>query len=162
MERSCLWVVAVVLILLGSAGLLALSWQPGWFSTAGTPPDSQYSSLGEQIFFTGIGSNGPIPFQGGPMWLASMGGGCASCHGPDGRGGVPVHMTGATAPDIRFSELAAEGFTEATVIRAIREGVDEKGGTLDWAMPRWQMTDAEARAVVDFLKSLGTNGGGTP
>ncbi len=53
----------------------------------------RFKSPGERIYYTGIGVNGyPIPFYGGPMWLRMHGGGCVSCHGVHGRGGVPVMM----------------------------------------------------------------------
>ncbi len=69
----------------------------------------RFQSIGEQIYYTGIGSSGYyIPFHGGPMWLRMHGGGCFSCHGIHGRGGVPVMMRTALPTDIRYKALIGE------------------------------------------------------
>jgi len=125
----------------------------------GSGTDS-YDSVGERIFLTGVGSDGqairrtsPAVSQGSLM----MGGnGCGSCHAADGRGGRISMMTGAAieAPDITYNELIEEGFTDATIKRAIREGLEESGEPLEDAMPRWQMSDADADATIAYLKQL--------
>jgi hypothetical protein len=45
-------------------------------------------------------------------------------------------------------------YTHAAAIRAIREGADAGGGTLDGLMPRYALTDSEAQSLVDYLESL--------
>src|SRR5574340_435107 len=101
----------------------------------GSPGSSQgsYSTVGEQIFMTGLGTDGreiahsaPRVSQGA---LMMGGGGCASCHAPDGRGGTIRMMMGTSikAPDITYDALSAAGFTEATIKTAIRDGLDEAG-----------------------------------
>jgi len=90
---------------------------------------------------------------------------CASCHGPDGRGGRQrMMMRTFDAPDIRFQTLSTprkndQGedepiFTEATVKRAITEGVDPDGKDLEWPMPRWSMSAADLDDLVQYLKTL--------
>lgn len=120
-----------------------------------------YSSDGQRIFLTGVGTDGleiprsaPRVSQGA---LMMGGGGCASCHAPDGRGGTIRMMTGTAikAPDIRYPELIREGFTDATIGSAIRDGIDETGKPLEDAMPRWQMSDADLNATITYLKVLG-------
>lgn len=67
-------------------------------------------------------------------------------------------MTGAALeiPDITYGALTTEGFTEETVGRAIRDGLDETGEALDPAMPRWQMSDADLNSTIAYLKELDT------
>lgn len=95
--------------------------------------------------------------------------GCVACHGPDGRGGVPVMMGMEIPPDIRYKSLTSpehngEGeekeemdhppYTEATIKQAITQGVDPAGKTLDWTMPRWKMSTQDMKDVLAYLKTL--------
>ncbi len=127
----------------------------------------RFKSPGERIYYTGIGVNGyPIPFYGGPMWLRMHGGGCVSCHGVHGRGGVPVMMGTAIPTDIRYKALTGrekhvhEGkeeehhYTDELIERAITQGLEPDGEPLDWTMPRWRMTEADLNAVIEYLKTL--------
>ncbi len=127
----------------------------------------QFKSVGERIYYTGIGGNGYlIPFYGGPMWLRMHGGGCVSCHGIHGRGGVPVMMGTAIPTDIRYKALtgkekhvhegkeAEHEYTDTLIKRAMTQGVRADGRLLDWTMPRWQMSDADLKELIEYLKAL--------
>ena len=120
-----------------------------------------YSSVGEQIYLSGVGSDGKTIRHTAPAVsegsLMMGGGGCGSCHGANGRGGTIQMMMGTTikTPDITYDALIKEGFTDATIKRAIREGLDEADKPLEDAMPRWQMSDADAAATIVYLKELG-------
>jgi mono/diheme cytochrome c family protein len=136
--------------------------------TVAPGPLQGYASNGETIYFTGANDRGQrIPFTGGPMWLSMRGGGCASCHGPDGRGGAPVMMSTEIPPDIRYHHLLEEEhqeehekgeahppYTDETIKRAITEGVEPDGESLDWSMPRWSMSDEDLDDLLAFLKTL--------
>jgi mono/diheme cytochrome c family protein len=136
-----------------SSGNRGMMGQPG--SGGGN-----YSSDGERIFLSGIGSDGEDIARstsngsgGSPMM---GGGGCGSCHGNDGRGAT-IRVPGGTTietPDITYDELIEDGFTDATIAVAIRDGVDEKGEQMDAAMPRWQMSQADVDATIAYLKVL--------
>ncbi|GAB4559692.1 MAG: hypothetical protein Kow0047_05720 [Anaerolineae bacterium] len=74
-------------------------------------------------------------------------------------------MSSFVTPDIRFKTLASEEmehegeeehppYTEETLKRAIREGIDPAGNPLKWPMPRWQMSDEDLDDLVEYLKSL--------
>lgn len=154
MKNKTLLIVAILFIAFGIIGLTVLSSGLIPPSTLNLLPTIRFSSQGEQIFFTGTTSKRAIPFEGGPIWLRRMGGGCASCHGEDGRGGIPIMMYSEIAPDITYDELAKEEMTDEDIKKAIREGVDEKGESLSRIMPRWKMTDEELNAVINFLKKL--------
>ncbi len=134
---------------------------------SGPPSDGftdEYDSLGEQIYFTGVGEDGLIP-RTVPYGPGMMGGvSCSSCHGNDGSG-REFFMMGRTweAPDIRYETLTSEHvedgephepWTEQDIARAVREGIEPDGAELDELMPRWDMTDAEMNATIDYLEEL--------
>lgn len=121
-----------------------------------------FASDGERIFLSGVGVDGrnisrtaPRISQGS---LMMGGGGCASCHAASGRGGTIRMMSGIAikAPDVTYDALIKEGFTDASIRKAIREGLDETGKPLDAAMPRWQMSDSDLDATLNYLKQLST------
>lgn len=141
-------------------GRPGIAWGPGSFD-----------SVGEQIYFTAINEDGDrIRYRGGPSAGMMMGGvlSCASCHGPDARGGRHVmHMDVMDAPDIRWSALAGEAHSEdehdhehggdydlETFRRAVVDGEHPDGGTLSRDMPRWRMGDESLEALADYLQSL--------
>jgi hypothetical protein len=85
----------------------------GWFF------DSNFTSNGEQIYFTAINERGQrIRYSGGQNFGGMMMGmgnnlACASCHGSDGRGGIhTMHMEVMDAPDIRYPALNGDAGTE--------------------------------------------------
>jgi len=121
-----------------------------------TPQPAQYKSNGEMIFMTGVNEKGErIPFVGGPQWLYMHGGGCASCHGTDGKGGIYPMMCGVKTPDIRYSTLNQKhGMSDEDIKRAITKGVGDEGEELDYCMPRWQMTEKDLNDLIEFLKEL--------
>ncbi len=173
MNRSA--ILGIILILIGFVGLSFLSSGPmgpgGWRmmgGPGGVPLKASYDSNGERIYYTGISERtGPIRFQGGPMWLAVHGGACVNCHGVDGRGGVPVMMGTAIPADVRYTALTEEKahdhgkeekahppYTDELIKRAITEGLNPAGTTLDWTMPRWEMTEEDLNDLIVYLKTL--------
>lgn len=142
----------------------------GWFGRR------NFNSNGEQIFFTSINDRGQrIRYSGGPNFRGMMMGmganlACASCHGPDGRGGVhTMHMDVMDAPDIRYSALTGEqgehgedrehedqhsGYDLAAFQLAVIAGQHPDGEPLDRDMPRWRMSDSDLADLFEYLKSL--------
>jgi len=144
---------------------------------------ANYDTNGERIYLTGASVNGPIDYTGGDFG-GMMGGqgmmgnsqlACADCHGLDGRGNGPMmHMASLNAPDIRWSTLTeAEAdehgdgdghedehgmehppYDAESFKRAVTQGVDPGGETLDPLMPRWQMSDQELNDLMAYLKTL--------
>lgn len=157
MRTHRLLVLGLALLGVGIVGLALLGTGPlaprGW---SGTPVAD-----GELIYRTGTGADGrPIPFESGPPMLMS----CAACHGDRGQGGrARVMMRTVEAPAITWPALTearhAEGeaehppYTEATLRRAITQGVDPAAEPLDPLMPRWRLTDPEWEALVAFLRT---------
>lgn len=140
--------------------------------TSGTAwGDGAFQSNGERIYFTGTSEReGPIDHTGGPGIGGMMMSGrlaCASCHGPDGRGGIHMmHMELMDAPDIRWAVLAAhegeehgdeadhEGYTIEMFGRAVIDGQHPDGDPLDPDMPRWQLSPQDLEDLADYLRSL--------
>ncbi|MHB9002525.1 MAG: c-type cytochrome [Coriobacteriia bacterium] len=144
----------VVVLALGSTALM-----PGPLYE-GRDAESFAGSLGERIYYTGAGDVGAIPRSGGIGRMGS--GGCVSCHGRDGRGGqVGMMMQFAEVPNITYEALTGEHedeqegpWDDADIARAIREGELPDGDQLDPIMPRWDMSDREMGALIDYLKTL--------
>jgi mono/diheme cytochrome c family protein len=159
-------IVAIVLLLVGVAGVVVLSGpsvSPPLITTLAPP-----APLGQLIYYTGADATGPIPRTvaggglSGPGMMADAS--CVDCHGQDGRGGM-IGMMFATVdiPDIRYSVLTAprtdEGtatpaWTDADIARAITDGVEPNGQVLKAPMPRWAMSGADVSAVIAYLKEL--------
>jgi cytochrome c oxidase subunit 2 len=142
----------------------------GWFG------DSQFTSNGEQIYFSSVNDRGQrIRYSGGPNIRGMMMGmganlACASCHASDGRGGLhTMHMEVMDAPDIRFSALLGEeewhgedeahgdehnGYDINDFRLAVIGGVHPDGELLSRDMPRWRMSDEDLADLFDYLKSF--------
>ncbi len=165
MKNSSLLILSIVLLLTGAMGLLVF---PYLFAIDGTGDAGEsYNSLGEKIYFSGLGENGKaIPYDDGSHRFRMHGGGCASCHGDDGKGRFQLMMRDDKAPAITWDALTKEDhdedekdekhgqYTEKKVKRAITKGLDPDGKKLDPTMPRWGMSKKEQRAIIDFLKEL--------
>lgn len=127
---------------------------------------TEFSSNGEMIYYTGYNEAGQkIPIDYGPHWLYVHGGSCVSCHGVDGKGGVPIMMSNKIPPDISYEVLTSEEehvdeheehnpYTDEDIKIAIREGKDPSGEVLDYAMPRWDMSDSDIEDLIEYLKTL--------
>ena len=62
-------------------------------------------------------------------------------------------------PDITWPTLTGQyedhqPFTEETVKQAITQGVDPAGNSLEYPMPRWQMSAQDLTDLVAYIKSL--------
>lgn len=129
-------------------------------------PDEARGSL---IYSSGRGAGGrALQFRlltAGATPLPANGFACVNCHGADGKGG---REGGIVMADIRYATLARPlaaappwnraraAYTEATLARAITEGIDSSGQQLDASMPRWRLSEAELADLIGFLKRLGS------
>ncbi|MFH1568878.1 MAG: c-type cytochrome [Gemmatimonadota bacterium] len=120
-----------------------------------------YHAMGASL--TGMGGS----MTGGGMGSGMMGSrrgavrgmACASCHGADGAGGKYLAMGLVRTPDLRQGALAAPGegeppYDDASLKRAIAEGVGSAGEPLNGFMPRWTMSEGDLSDLVGFLKTL--------
>jgi hypothetical protein len=162
-----LFLTACGVVFQGGSGRTEYDYQPG----------SEASVLnGERIYFTATNNSGErISSSGGPRFGGGMMSGsfltCASCHGPEARGGVHVmHMQTMDAPDIRYVTLSSEegehGAEEGeegdghgeydleTFRMAVIEGKHPNGDSLGSEMPRWRINDADLADLLAFLKVI--------
>jgi hypothetical protein len=137
-------------------------------------PDT-FDSNGERIYFTSSNDRGDyIRYIGGSQTGMMMDDylSCASCHGPDARGGLhSMHMQVMDAPDIRYTALLHEAeehnqgedgdhsdehsaYEIEHFRQAVIEGKHPGGDPLNRDMPRWRMTDQDLNDLFEFLKSL--------
>jgi ABC-type branched-subunit amino acid transport system substrate-binding protein len=90
---------------------------------------------------------------------------CARCHGADGLG---RRDAGLTAPPLTWSALtqarvsgsglvARSAYTPATLLAAIRDGLDADGRRLASAMPRFQLAGRDAADLLAYLQRIGTD-----
>ncbi|MHB8136034.1 MAG: c-type cytochrome [Anaerolineaceae bacterium] len=120
-----------------------------------------FGSNGERIYFTSTSERGStITYDDGPTsngWMMMSNGqlACASCHGPDGRGGDHGmgQMQVMTAPDIRWSAIGEE-FDAKLFNLAVTKGEDPDGSQLSTDMPRWQISDEDLTDLLDYIKTL--------
>jgi mono/diheme cytochrome c family protein len=99
---------------------------------------------------------------------------CASCHGRSGLGFpegqvLPPAISGPIlfAPrvierrELYASRLEGPGtrpaYTDESLARAIREGIDAKGARLEPPMPHYPLGDADLAALIDYLHTLGAS-----
>ena len=45
-------------------------------------------------------------------------------------------------------------YTDEDIKRAVTEGVEPDGESLEWPMPRWTMSDQDLDDLLEFLKTL--------
>lgn len=134
-----------------------------------------FDSNGKRIYFTATSEREtPITYTGGAgMGMMMMGGrlACVSCHGTDATGGEHMmHMEIMDAPDIRWSALSGdhhheegveeikedhhEGYDFEDFRNAVEFGKHPDGDELGRDMPRWRMSDADLKDLMNYLKSL--------
>lgn len=103
-------------------------------------------------------------FLGGPRWLQTQGGSCASCHGPTGRGGMYPPQCDLSTPAVDFATLAGARadaprpgtpYTADGLRRALEGARDPDGGALDPCMPKWYFSDNDFRDLLGHLLLLG-------
>jgi cytochrome c oxidase subunit 2 len=141
-------------------------------------PDNGDAANGERIYFTATNESGQrFTYTGGPDFGGMMMGSyltCASCHGPEARGGQHImHMQTMDAPPIYGEALSGhddehdEGQTDSDAGHeeqgtytledfrmAVVKGQHPDGEPLDQDMPRWNIDDQDLADLLAFLKSL--------
>jgi cytochrome c1 len=112
-------------------------------------------ALGKRIYQSGEGTKGYLSYQQGPDWLALAKRGCQACHGPAGQGRVvrAGTVTG-TAPPLTPDAMVERGYDEITLRRAITEGLDVSGRPMSYYMPRWQLSERELQALLQYLETF--------
>ncbi len=139
------------------------------------PARAQPASVGERAYREGALPRGEA-LRGDRLGSESVVGtaaACINCHRPSGLGSAegrivvpPVtgqylfrsHATNVldlSLPHVPGYNATREPYTEATLARAIREGVQPNGRAMNYLMPRYRLDDATMAAVTDYLRGLG-------
>jgi hypothetical protein len=157
---------ACVLLALAAAGADALAPQPG---------------AGESIYLRGILPSG-APLEGTRQGAGPTAKGadaaCVSCHQRSGLGTYEGYNLTVTIPPIAGAYLFhtreattkeavlpyvewmhsnRDPYSDATLARAIRDGLDSQGRPLGVLMPRYALGDADMAALIGYLKQLGAH-----
>ncbi len=148
------------------AALLAVClsvWAQPLQAAAPLTPEQQ---AGRRLYLEGESAYGDV-FTGrigmGPQQMPGPAVRCGNCHGADGRG----RPEGGIRPvNITWSELTKSyghehdngrrhpAFNEASLKRAIVQGVDPAGNPLDGSMPRFNISERDWKALLAYMKLL--------
>jgi len=136
---------------------------------------------GESIYLHGVLPSGaPLEGKRQPGGLTASGAeaACVSCHQRSGLGtfeGYNLEVTippitgaylfrsheartgGAVLPYVEWMHNNRDPYTDATLARAIREGLDSQGRPLSSLMPRFALNDADMGSLIEYLKQLGSH-----
>jgi hypothetical protein len=148
-------------------------------SHPGAAGGSALGAAGEAIYLHGVLRSGePLEAAGkfeGVPGVKGADAACVNCHQRSGLGTsegynlyltVPpitgmylFHARGATSnepvlPYLEWMHGNRDPYTEPTLARAIRDGVDSQGRTLNALMPRYALGDADMAALTEYLKQL--------
>jgi hypothetical protein len=134
------------------------------------------NAVGEAIYRSGkLGSGAPLEgvrLDGGQS-VAGEGAACVHCHRDSGLGSqegtyaIPpvsarflyhqraAHDEHRDLPYVAGEHPDREPYSDETLARAIRDGVDPQGRALGYLMPRFALNDADMAALIGYLKTLG-------
>src|ERR1700687_4895099 len=131
-------------------------------------------SVGRSISLRGVLGSG-APLEGtreAGVVTTGVDAACVNCHQRSGLGSVegsvsipPVtgeylfhsRAQNASEPSLPYVESLhgnRDPYTDATLARAIREGLDSLGRPLSYLMPRYALSDEDMAALIDLLKRL--------
>jgi hypothetical protein len=164
--RRFLVAARCALLGLAAACAYALAAQPG---------------AGESIYLRGVLPSGaPLEGKRQAAGLTASGAdaACVSCHQRSGLGTyegynfdvtIPpiagaylfhtreAHSKEAVLPYVAWMHSNRDPYTDATLARAIREGLDSQGRPLSALMPRFALSDADMDSLIEYLKQLGSH-----
>lgn len=152
------------------ACLLAAALLAGAQKAFSAPP----LDAGESIYQHGIAGSGEAveASHDGGVHMSGAAAACMNCHRRSGLGTREGNSTippisgqylfhpriqNPEALDIPYVEgmrANREPYTDATVARAIREGLDSEGKPLSYLMPQFALNDADMAALIGYLKRL--------
>jgi hypothetical protein len=135
--------------------------------------DPASSPVGEAIYLKGVIGSGALlaAARADAEPVTGEQAACVNCHRRSGLGAkeartsIPpitgqflFHVRGSAEetqlPYIPGARLEREPYTDATLARAIREGVDSEDRPLSYLMPRFALSDADMAALIAHLRAL--------
>jgi cytochrome c len=162
----------VGLVGLGSATLAAPLAAHGRLHAAQTQPAD--SKVGAALYLDGVVASGQLLVGERKESEPLMGpqAACANCHrhsglgSQEGRAVIPpitgqflFHVQGGMREEVELPYVPGarpdrKPYSDDTLARAIREGVDSEGRTMSTLMPRYALNDADLAALIAHLRSL--------
>ena len=133
------------------------------------------ADVGEAIYRHGILGSGELleSVREGDLHVKGQDAACVNCHRRSGFGTTegrivipPIagrYILRASVPNtgdqyLPYVETMRRNhdppYTDATLARAIREGVDAEGKPFNYLMPHYALNDADMAALIDYLKHL--------
>jgi hypothetical protein len=152
-----------------SLAVLALAATSLW---AAAPPTTD---VGESIYLRGtLGSGAELEGSraGGGVSTRGPDAACVNCHQHSGLGSKEGNISippitgeylfhprghdrdGPVLPYVETMHGNRDPYTEVTLARSIREGVDPQGQPLNELMPRFALNDSDMAALIAYLKKL--------
>jgi ABC-type branched-subunit amino acid transport system substrate-binding protein len=132
-------------------------------------PLTESEARGKQLYTTGESPSGKAIQARVGLEATELSGNsvpCISCHGEDGQGRpegniVPTNITFEYLT-LSYGHQHDNGrkhpaFTPDTFIKAISTGVDSAGNRLDYAMPRYTLSDSDSADLIAYLKRLSSD-----
>ncbi len=153
-------------------GLLLLGALP---PAAATGSGAEPEDAGEAIYLRGVlGSGSPLEaHRDGGARMQGADAACVNCHRRSGFGvregniAIPpvagrylMRRNGRPNRELNLPYVETmhadhdPSYTDATLARAIREGLDAEGKPLSYLMPQYDLSDSQASALIGYLKSL--------
>lgn len=154
--------------------LLLLYIEPQIVIAADARPDPAVVAAGARIYRDGMLPNGE-PLLGertGGANLSGSAAACTNCHRRSGLGSLegqivipPIigkylfnslekNVKDLSVPHVYATRVKRSPYNDTTLARAIREGVDSDGRTLNYLMPQYHLDDASLHAVEAYLDNL--------
>jgi hypothetical protein len=146
--------------------------------TGGAVQAAEPADVGESIYLRGVLGSG-VPLEGARpasgLTVKGADAACVNCHQRSGLGTSEGYVLNVTIPPITglylFHARSATSdepilpyvewmhgnrnpYTEATLARAIRDGVDSQERPLHTLMPRYEIGDADMAGLIAYLKKL--------
>ncbi|HEX9031740.1 MAG TPA: cytochrome c [Streptosporangiaceae bacterium] len=157
---------------------LAVAWVLAALPPSGAAAAAPRDRAGQSIYLRGVlGSGAPLEGTREAGGVATRGrdAACVNCHQHSGLGSeegllsfppitgeylfhARASHAGRQVPVLPYVQSLRDNrppYTDATLARAIREGVDPQGRPLSSLMPRFALGDDDMAALIDYLKKLG-------
>lgn len=159
--RAALGVAAVAL----SCGAIALA-----NAATNGPAGADTLATGRMLYMEGKRGGG-VPLaarRAGGLTISGAEAACVNCHRRSGFGGSegrsyipPVNAASLFEAKLPGTGASASGtgrpaYTDNALARAIRGGIDPSGRRLDFLMPHYELTDAEIKSLIAYLRQLST------
>jgi len=157
-----------------ASGLFVLGLAAAGALAVGQACGAETADAGQAIFRQGRLSSGEAleAYREGGVRLRGEAAACANCHRRSGLGSkaglitIPP-ITGRYLFHPRAKDLAdldlpfvdgvrpdRDPYTDATIARAVREGLDSEGRPLNYLMPNFALNDTDMAALLAYLKHL--------